>query len=504
MSERDQDQSEEAANERTAADAPMLQTLTLTERRTVDDQQQSRVVRAKPKGRGRKYRMRKWVDSLAFIGVICALLVGAVRILGFHPSMLDQKAAPVSQSFVAMAPQARNLTCEQDAAWSPDGRQVALLGYKNTCAEALPARYRYVPGIVSIYDVTTGRLIRQLSLDTHIQQALHLTSPTGVTPASPGSATALVIQYYRVLWSRDGSLLVFPFAVDPAPASPTSATIAGLLLTDANGGNARVLSHTLKPGEKYSGEWDLTAGAYVPASSTFTPALAYQWGANGSLTPLMPLSASTIPAAAPLGSVGNPIGDRAVSAWQPSIATLKTTVGPADNPTPVPRLYNIQTSFALWSPDGRYLETSVDLASWLSLDGGNSARKQTLSRQNPLPLLPVRDQALRAALTSASATLYNPDQAAIQLAWSPDGRALAVQYGKVDLGGGVSKAGRSVVVYDCATGNILAKLTPGQIAAAPEDTMRLLSWSPDGTRLLLFDERLGVLSVWGPGSLPKV
>lgn len=109
-------------------------------------------------------------------------------------------------------------------------------------------------------------------------------------------------------------------------------------------------------------------------------------------------------------------------------------------------------------------------------------------RAQPRPIIPAIDQPRRAR----------------NVAWSPDGRRLAVIQGPGLVPATPSAEPYRVTIYDCATGRALGQVTPQLAATMTEgDTGTLLRWSPDSARLLIFNGELGELTIAGPGQLPR-
>jgi hypothetical protein len=46
-------------------------------------------------------------------------------------------------------------------------------------------------------------------------------------------------------------------------------------------------------------------------------------------------------------------------------------------------------------------------------------------------------------------------------------------------------------------------LSPGTVAGNPEYTPNLLSWSPDGKRLLAYEQNIANITIWGSELLPQ-
>ena len=108
-------------------------------------------------------------------------------------------------------------------------------------------------------------------------------------------------------------------------------------------------------------------------------------------------------------------------------------------------------------------------------------------------MLPVRDVGLLSVLPA-----INPiDPVGASIAWRPDGHVLAA-FTPWNQSGSFP-----VRLYDCASGRLLATLaTPAPASNPLAGQGDLAHWSPDGTRLLIFDPQLGELVIWGPAQLP--
>jgi hypothetical protein len=213
---------------------------------------------------------------------------------------------------------------------------------------------------------------------------------------------------------------------------------------------------------------------FTPPPSAFSfmplsPALAYHWGANGTLVPETLLTDTGVPVAPAPGPVGNPIGDPSFTLWQPGSVNVTAM---ADSS----RLYSWSTILAAWSPDGRYLVDGMTLFGLLKPPGRRFPSSYTLilTRMDQVPLLPARDKALLKVVDTATA-----------LAWSPNGHVLAADH-----------AGKSVDLYDCRTGDRLASLALHDKGVASSTAAILLRWSPDGSRLLVSNLVWGMITLW--------
>ena len=87
------------------------------------------------------------------------------------------------------------------------------------------------------------------------------------------------------------------------------------------------------------------------------------------------------------------------------------------------------------------------------------------------------------------------------VAWSPEGRLLAVQLVPSEQDDVPHISHHALFIYDCATGKPLVALTP-DTTSTPTEGLTLVRWSPNGARLLLFDNQLGTLTIFGRSKIP--
>jgi WD40 repeat protein len=365
-----------------------------------------------------------------------------------------------------------------DTTWSPDSKQVAVLGYRQDCAKE-----KAEPGLVTLYDARSAKPVGQVQPDGPILRAL--------MPRSPGH---VVIYYHNILWSPDGGRLGITFVV-----ALSETALDGVLLIDTHGTHAQVL---LQPAMNYSYlVWDLEDGqpaqqALVPPLSSAwmtntVPALTYRWGANGTLIPGTKLSSTTASPAPPLGPIGNADGGTAFSIWQAGWADLTTQNG--NGPSHVPGVYTWSTYLAAWSPDGRYLAQVLYLAGRLSVPGQPPVSHQTLVdfQMEQLPLLPMRDLGLKQIVQTFLVSAGLAGTSGVAVSWRPDGRVVAA-----------NDTGSSVDLYDAATGRHLVSLRAPLGASYLYGVVVAVRWSPDGSHLLIAGSEWGPATLWGPGQLP--
>jgi WD40 repeat protein len=94
------------------------------------------------------------------------------------------------------------------------------------------------------------------------------------------------------------------------------------------------------------------------------------------------------------------------------------------------------------------------------------------------------------------ATRGNPLSTA--LAWRPDGKVVAALGTDLDHAGQPTDAQQAVQVLDCASGSVRLSLTPLADPAHKQvfGYSSILSWSPDGSRLLLISGARGTATLW--------
>ncbi len=462
-----------------------------------------------PRRRGRSM----WWVALAVVvlGAGLVALVVAKRAPAGHP-----RAQPAVTTIV---PRAERMGCVEDVVWSPDGAKVAVLGY-DECSGAKPT------GLINVYAAATGQLVQQLHPDDTLTRihdlANRLAQGTSGTPA-PGQI-APYIQYQAIMWSPDGTRLAVPFFVeqsfyvprtpylpnDGGTGTPSTPTIAGVLLSDVAGTNPHVM---LAPYQQSDArlEWNLTSDQLITPALTLPPALGYRWGEQGALVPQTPLGGANAPTTAPIGPIGAPSGGQTFTVWQPGQAVPGMTRG-STGLAAVPNLYVWFSSFGAWSPDGQYLVTPAYAVGQVSVAGHPAADAQAAAAAGfaRTPTLPARDAAL-SQLYSAMVPDANREPPSGQfVAWRPDGRVLAATEEPLfsESRATFVDANTTVVLYDTGSGREVGTLTARSHLASALTSARStqyvwLSWSPDGKQLLLLDDAIGTLTIWGPGNLPR-
>lgn len=457
---------------------------------------------------------------LIVVGAVVCLAVaaaGLARLLTSSPHVRGH--APSGTRVISLASYEKG--CLQDVAWSPKGTSVAVIGYMEHCPiNGLdlvgPSGFSY-GATVSVYAASSGALIAQFHPDAAVTPAIQVSTAYTQFLNNIGVPVVadFVTNYEHVLWSPDGTRLAVTFNLflpsgppqnspDGTPNWPGS-TIHGVLLASADGTPQQVWTDQSKPSGA-DAVWDVVSGATVaPAGMSATglsAALGYQWNGS-SLAPETLLNPATPPA---LAAPGNPDGGATYTIWQSAEVKLQIVATvPNGIVTVVPGAYTLREDFAAWSPDGRYLAPHASTGVGRFVPEGIAPPTDAGLAQLGLswaPVLPVRDAALQHAL--ASMPRAAPDSSieaaqSLSVAWSPSGRVLAARESSpLDDGHTTQLQPFAVTFYDCATGKPLATLTPPSRVGALGSFFApaLLRWSPDGTRLLLFDAQLGALYIW--------
>jgi hypothetical protein len=414
--------------------------------------------------------------------LLTLVLIAVVVVQGSRvPATTLPRPTPTATPAGAFLPLA-GLNCISDAAWAPTSDLIAFVGPTGSaCDEGTGFATQ-----LNIYRARSRSLVRRILPDSAVYSALGLPITPSATPGT-GGPPGVILSYATLRWSPDGTQLALSFGVYPNnPASAGPVVNNGLVLVNADGSHERVfIDRRTGPQAPYT-VWDLESGTPVTVSanavpddapySTIVPARSYSWGVGGTLVPGAPFSQTT---SLPAGLVGTPIGAAQFGPWQPG--TVQVIQEPLSGQRPIQYLCLYDTTFAAWSPDGRYVAEGLQvqrlLAPPAALPGWTDTAlpAQTISAAS----LPARDAAVSqalAAMTSASGEFGNP----VPLAWRPDGKVLAVltaHNGFVLRATDTGRVVRSVPVMQQPVGQPLLPGYPG--------TWDVPLWSPDGKWLLL-------------------
>jgi WD40 repeat protein len=444
---------------------------------------------------GRRPTRGRWLWRLGTAAGIAAV-IAAVLLVTLRGSLHLFEHVPVPP--YTLRPPQEGLGCVNDAAWSPDGARIAVLAHPGRpCSSSA-----YAAASVLIYDGQSGALEARVDLARAVLPALQALPASAPMPQSAQSARdGPLITFPSVTWSPDGQRLALPFLTVFAQPQAAASFAQGLLMLARDGTHPRTLLHPGVPGQMLAAEWDLASGKAV-ASSTVPdfslpdpagPIVSFHWEAGGILKPdASSPSGRASGAAAPVGS---PEGGRSFTIWQPGVLSPLSSEVADVRPNQQQQPYAWSALVAAWSPDGRYLVPALHL--YGPLQSIEEAPGETSFNASGAMLrpVPVRDAALK-QLLSWTAT---PTTSGWNVAWRPDGRVLA-SFGPRDL------LGRSVELYDCASGRKLASLEPIQGVVTILDNVAdygKLLWSPDGSHLLHYTPWTGSVTIWGPDQLPR-
>jgi hypothetical protein len=431
------------------------------------------------------------VAALAIAGTLISVVGGVFIHLQRTPVANNHTTAPIT-------PRLNGLDCAQDIAWSPDGARVAIVGYQNTCGQDDVGAYASVPGWVTIYDTSSKRLLTSFSPGPAIDHAPGVSAPAIATPQTSGSdVTHPAINYLHLSWAPDGKSLALSFEVNEWITPVSHNRLYGLaIVNSANGLSEHVFTHIASPNDPAYLEWDLTSGKLLPAVQATQTALSnlptgqdFLWGKDGAIMAKTDTPGSISPA-------GEPDGAASFSIWQPGQATLIQLGGPTSS-----AICAWQSSFAAWSPNGRYILATAQAGGVITTPGCHTPSKAELanSAYAGSSSITPHDNALAALYSRIISQSGAGTSNGQSVAWRPDGKAMAII--SSDETNAVTPSNRTVTIYNSATGQVIAKLTPQANIpyAFDKQSNPMLRWSPDGSRLLLLDSQLGVVTIWDRG-----
>jgi hypothetical protein len=417
------------------------------------------------------------------IFIVLALVVATLIYNSRYTVTVQRTSSGLPVSFLHPA----GIGCAFDSAWSPGSAFIAVSGLQS--GNCHPKGY--APSVINIYVARTGTLVRQLHPDPELFAVLGVPASVPETPSPSSPLPYLQLTYQTLLWSPDSMRLALSFYLF------TSRVITGLVVLDANGEHERVLvDQQTGPQAGYT-IFDLQNRSVVPAESslpfgtsynaynptTIPVAFSYGWASDGSLIP----GASLLSGGRQLpslqhDSVGNPDGGCCFGIWQPGyIEVYAVLANGAAAPT---YLYVYSTSFAAWSPSGRYILDDLSV-NGLLLSGEESPPSHSVLSSlqlDPIVTLPIRDAGLQQAIVqdiplpvSLGLGLLND---IVPIAWRPDGKVVAIL-----------NQSDGFILRATDTGRILEVVNSLQLDAdglPPAEMFAILpSWSPDGTWLLL-------------------
>lgn len=457
--------------------------------------------------------------------LLCAVLAALVVVGGVF-LWLRQHAGPsgpvlmaVDNTFVGDP-----IACPAQAAWAPDSTRIAIVGF-NKCPsdnQPYPGAGDIAAATLTLYDAHTGHALTTTDLSATI---LAHAIPASVR-GDPSALSQAFLLFDGLVWSPSGDRIALSFATFHPAGAGLENYAAGLLVVPATGAPRVILA----PAQAARGPASYPTTTFAPlpvtrfdlTSNTATAfplpqALGYTWAAGGALTPTLsvPANATDPAATATLAPVGNPDGGATFSAWQSGtvgFGTICAGQSPAAQCCAATSyLVAAYGTLAAWSPDGRYVVlptagTNLAIGAVGKLPAPPAASVANVPNACAGPAvseqyarLPLRDKGLSNALTG-----FDLSRTGLLLAWSPDGRRVAVRADH-----SLNGVAHAFSLYDTQSGHLIAQYTARQLEPGlPANrgnsyifAITAPAWSPDGKHLLLLDTNLQVLSILGPNML---
>ncbi len=456
---------------------------------------------------GRPAHARRWgasaltiVAALVIVGIVVGAILRQSGLAPFGHGAARHTPALVGKAYSLQG--AGPLSCPSTPAWSPNGKQIAILALAqaptdgcslanqiNQITNIAQADYQVNgdgsstnsgPGDIFeivILDAASGHIARTIKLPELSTDALcERANPCATESASPES----------VGWSPDGrtvaAFFTYQFQIGNVQWQPR-----GILATaPADGSSAprlliakgRVLAYStgapISSAAVYSLPrfvWDLSTGSAAFADihrtedTEFTTPFAqgYHLGTDGTLR---------------VDQQPQP-GD--VSPWRAGSLILRAGV------TAGPVTYAYQTSQWLWSPDGHFVLPNLDAGAYIDLPGVTTALPADTSGLTRIPTIAPPD-----AAASQSIRAVAPQRRTAALARNPDGKLLAT-YSCGDSAG-------ALTIRAAVSGQTLAQnsytypLTSTSLGCA--GGIGPIAWSPNGKQIASTDAPDGQIIVW--------
>lgn len=385
-----------------------------------------------------------------------------------------------------------NLRNPRDAAFSPDGLHIAVIGDLTPCHQITPGLPRCGHGI-AVYESQSAKLARMLP----VESLLGVTIPSDAD--MPLSGTDGYVFLSGLGWSPDSNWFAAVYTVfDTAtPDSPDDVSDSGLLLVNPQTEATRIIRGDSGYFGPLGGRpannpiWDIKA-RYQTLGFNPQPGVVFAWGNNGLPVTTQPVTASLSELPANAGArypVGQPDGLAPFTIWQPGVV-----IGPGSSSVGGGRS-EFLTTFPSWSADGAHagllaLGASLPTPSRAESNtrAGYGVGRPTLSAPAVLPAIPTRDIALARVQEDVGAFGW------AEVAWNPAGTTLA----SITC---FARNGSTVEARDTASGTVVGSAQLKLIASDPgcrDATVGNLrmAWAPDGSQLLVSDTAAASVTLW--------
>lgn len=426
------------------------------------------------------------LTMLAAIGMIAASLSGCAsagpRSTTLSTGTDTPRSTTGAASRIRINPLGDGLFCATQVVWSPDSTRIAAVGNSGNCSGAASGR---TPGLILVYAVASGHLVQRLQPDAAVLALPAIAQKVAANAAVGGTISTLTYQSLTRTPDDQALLMTFDLELQPNPTEGSTGIygLQRLGVTDPSRTTIWLDTSTahFAPFER----WNLLSGA-ADAPPAPAQAMTYQWNAGGLLVPAGPAGAP----------VGAPDGGATFTVWQPGRLLFGTTSDKATEATTViVRDIGWVSNANPVSPDGHYLYPNMTNA-------GSLVPPSTQLAVVGGPILKPHDQAL-VALAQQMMQMPSPSQnTSMLVAWRPDGSYLAAI--APDAAAPTISA-FTIAIYATTSGKVVKQVRPDftGLSANPagSGTTVTLTWSPDGSRLLLVDNLYGAITVWGPTAL---
>ena len=461
---------------------------------------------------------RGWLALLATLLIVAAVvstLAAANRLLTLNAANGAGPNRTLSISTIATG----QIRDPQGAAFSPDGRSIAVLGFQSDCSFWWIDLSNCGHTLV-IYDARTGTVRQSIPLETQINYPLGPIIENGTMPR-PGVALSgvihVVVSFASLGWSPDSTSVALTYTVLAAARhlTPDDELASGLLVVDVE----KKTSFTIQGDTGFfagSSAW-VTGGngaslplwnlfqRYASPGAPLPAGLVYSWNGSGQLYAAQPLQGpihQLPPTAGSLYPVGSPDGSAPFTIWQPGIL-----IGPGSANQPGQSAALLAT-IPIWSNDGSQVTEMTVGAALQPPAGGVNSTSAPVGTSAPdatpssLVAIPARD----AALSAVQKVVGGYGWALV--GWNPDGSLLA----DIPCFGSSGSPATEILELRSTSNGAVINSIPLALGAndhgcqtfgggdaptgAYPDANMTLAWSPDGARVLVCDRDGARLTLW--------
>ncbi|HEX8728105.1 MAG TPA: hypothetical protein VF739_05765 [Ktedonobacterales bacterium] len=434
-----------------------------------------------------------WLSVISVALIIMAVIAALAATQRLTFSIFGAPARDALASAISISTDTTvGLMQPQDAAFSPDGTRIAVIGAFTPCTQLTQGLARCGHGL-AIYNSATGAIVQM----SPVEPLIGVTTPDVSELRTHGTDGYVAVR--GLGWSPDSVWFAMAYTVfnTPNPTLPDSMQDSGLLLLNPQTGATQIIRGDTGYFDSLDGAttahpvWHITRGNQT-AGYTTAPGVIFAWGADGLPFPTVGEKSSLSELPANAGArypVGQPDGSAPFTIWQPGLV-----IGPGSAGVGGGRSV-FMTTFTSWSADGAHattltegvtLPTPVKALSTVSAPSGTAG--PSITEPASMPAIPARDVALAHVQEAVGAYGW------AEVAWNPAGSALA----SVTC---FARQGQAVELRDTASGSVIGsaklKLSAGDPGCSDSTAANLgLTWSPDGGKLLVTDANANTLTIW--------